>query len=427
MEYKKKFNKDVTKVTITFSHSTGIWDLNRERWVKEKTFDVIKKEETYKKIKEGAPLNLRGKYIEYFSLFEYRAKNDMGEFDQIHLKDLNAEGAFFEEGADFGFADFTEGNVDFSHITLLNGKFNFLGSSFKKGDMYFSFTNLGSVNIDCSCTNFDEGIIYFIASSLSGVVIDFMNSKLDNLIFANLNILEDFDMRVEKANLISFEDVKIYGNIDFSDYFTGGNDWLTPKVKILELKETKLYGKIHINYDDFRLGKVINSQGNTTTHKQKKEQFRLFKENFHTLGQYDDEDKAYVQFMKHKIRHEAGFNYNDSVWGKIKKVMKSPVFIFKWLVFEQMGLYGTSPFRVFLSMLIAIGGFSWMYSQLPPPLNGSPYPIFHSIITFLTIGYGTDYINMNSWAAKIFSGLEGFAGLFLMSYFTISFVRKVLR
>ena len=52
---------------------------------------------------------------------------------------------------------------------------------------------------------------------------------------------------------------------------------------------------------------------------------------------------------------------------------------------------------------------------------------FFCFITFLTIGYGSDYININSFCAKLLSGFEGFAGLFLMSYFTVAFVRKVLR
>lgn len=36
-------------------------------------------------------------------------------------------------------------------------------------------------------------------------------------------------------------------------------------------------------------------------------------------------------------------------------------------------------------------------------------------------------INAENFATVIFSGIEGFIGLFLMAYFTVSFVRKVLR
>jgi hypothetical protein len=49
---------------------------------------------------------------------------------------------------------------------------------------------------------------------------------------------------------------------------------------------------------------------------------------------------------------------------------------------------------------------------------------YHSAITFLTIGYG-DHFPYGS--IRWISSLEGWAGLFLMSYFTVAFVRKVLR
>ena len=49
---------------------------------------------------------------------------------------------------------------------------------------------------------------------------------------------------------------------------------------------------------------------------------------------------------------------------------------------------------------------------------------YHSAITFLTIGYG-DHFPFG--AIRWMSGIEGFVGLFLMSYFTVAFVRKILR
>ncbi|MCK5311801.1 MAG: hypothetical protein KAJ62_06810 [Desulfobacteraceae bacterium] len=43
----------------------------------------------------------------------------------------------------------------------------------------------------------------------------------------------------------------------------------------------------------------------------------------------------------------------------------------------------------------------------------------------MTIGYGD--IQPANFSGIILSGFEGFMGLFLMSYFTVTFVRKVLR
>jgi hypothetical protein len=50
--------------------------------------------------------------------------------------------------------------------------------------------------------------------------------------------------------------------------------------------------------------------------------------------------------------------------------------------------------------------------------------LYYSAITFLTIGYG-DYFA--DGFLKIVAGCEGFSGIFLMSYFTVAFVRKILR
>ena len=50
--------------------------------------------------------------------------------------------------------------------------------------------------------------------------------------------------------------------------------------------------------------------------------------------------------------------------------------------------------------------------------------LYYSGITFFTIGYG-DYF---AWGIlKPIAVFEGFSGVFLMSYFTVAFVRKILR
>ena len=60
----------------------------------------------------------------------------------------------------------------------------------------------------------------------------------------------------------------------------------------------------------------------------------------------------------------------------------------------------------------------------PDKLSLVAKSFYHSAITFLTIGYGDHY---PYGAVRWVSSLEGFFGLFLMSYFTVAFVRKVLR
>ena len=60
----------------------------------------------------------------------------------------------------------------------------------------------------------------------------------------------------------------------------------------------------------------------------------------------------------------------------------------------------------------------------PDKLSMVARAFYHSAITFLTIGYGDYY---PSGIIRWLSSVEGFSGLFLMSYFTVAFVRKILR
>jgi hypothetical protein len=115
-----------------------------------------------------------------------------------------------------------------------------------------------------------------------------------------------------------------------------------------------------------------------------------------------------------------------------------PVMAFKWLVFDKIGLYATSPGRVLLSVLGFWIFFGFIYflidlinlgstfSSVGNPDKLSPFlqSFYHSAITFFTIGYGDVY---PQGLSRIVSGIEGFMGVFMMSYFTVAFVRKVLR
>jgi hypothetical protein len=113
-----------------------------------------------------------------------------------------------------------------------------------------------------------------------------------------------------------------------------------------------------------------------------------------------------------------------------------PKYWFKQLLFDKAGLYATSPFRVMITMLTCFLVFSLIYLlllwQTPADIVASvdeqlsmvARSFYHSAITFLTIGYGDHY---PSGVIRWVSALEGFLGLFLMSYFTVAFVRKILR
>jgi len=60
--------------------------------------------------------------------------------------------------------------------------------------------------------------------------------------------------------------------------------------------------------------------------------------------------------------------------------------------------------------------------SITPELRQS---VYFSAITFLTVGYGD--IAPNNEFVALLAGAEGFIGLFMMSYFTVAVVRRLLR
>jgi hypothetical protein len=88
-------------------------------------------------------------------------------------------------------------------------------------------------------------------------------------------------------------------------------------------------------------------------------------------------------------------------------------------------------YLIFTSVYIVLGQFgnthissSLFAPEDPRTLSPIAKAFYHSAVTFLTIGYGDYYPDGIN---RLISGLEGFMGLFTMSYFTVAFVRKILR
>ena len=102
-----------------------------------------------------------------------------------------------------------------------------------------------------------------------------------------------------------------------------------------------------------------------------------------------------------------------------------------------MGKYATNPMRVILSVLIVYSVYSVLYFVIPlfsaaslessyqlTDAHSLGVAFYYSAVTFFTIGFG-DYYPMGY--LRILAATEGFTGVFLMSYFTVAFVRKILR
>ncbi|MCP3928799.1 MAG: two pore domain potassium channel family protein, partial [Bacteroidetes bacterium] len=253
-------------------------------------------------------------------------------------------------------------------------------------------------------------------------------AKINKLSFITCHLNAYFNLEFQECNLLDLSNSVVRDIVDIQSFD------IPIDIKSLNLSGLLLLGNIYINWETSKVKDLILNQ--QTSNRNKSEQFRILKENYHTLGQYNAEDEAYVEFK----RAETKADLEDAIksGSRSRKIKEYVEFGFKWLVFDKIGLYATNPARVLVSMVFTYLFFVLIYTVLPffvdtAILPSNEYDVelttlgkafYHSIVTFLTIGYGDYY---PSGIFRWISGFEGFTGLFMISYFTVAFVRKVLR
>ncbi|MEA3316996.1 MAG: potassium channel family protein [Bacteroidota bacterium] len=355
--------------------------------------------------------------------------------------EINFHFARFKSGnISFERTEFGKGKVDFRATEFSKGKINFNRATFGKGEKTFEACQLQEGRLSFKKADFGIGDVTFDLCDMAKATLYLDKAKFGNgnLSFSKANIAKlslkschlDYyvDLRLANCNFINLSDVIGRDIIDIkpSDF--------SINIKTLNLSGMRLIGRFYIDWYENNVKNLICSQTNTNN-REKSEQFRILKENFNFTGQYIDEDMAYVDFKRYEMKADIEKNKQNKF---VKRILTYPSFAFRWLVFDKIGLYATNPVRVLISMIFSYIFFSLLYSILPYIANtnitsslGDPDKLssvsvafYHSAVTFLTIGYGDYY---PSGVIRFLSGIEGFIGLFLMSYFTVAFVRKILR
>jgi hypothetical protein len=333
---------------------------------------------------------------------------------------------FGNSRVDFRTVDFGSGRINFNRSVFGNGEVNFEGASSKAGKIQFKKAEMGSGLKSFNLMEMDDTEISFERTEFGDGDVTFYESRFNSLSLKSCHLNTYFDLRLAKAQLLDISDTIVRDIVDLEPYD------FPVDIKVIDLTGMRLVGKLYIDWKRNRCKEVIMQQEGSTL-RQKAEQFRILKENFRETGKYSDEDQSYVMFKRFESK---SWLTEQKEKGGFTKIVSYIPHGFKWLVFDAMGLYATNPARVLVSMATGYLLFSIIYvlmilftnadvvSSTTDQLNVVARSFYHSAITFFTIGYGDHYPH---GAARVISAIEGFMGVFLMSYFTVAFVRKVLR
>ncbi len=437
---------------------TVVFKLVEDGNEKIRKFGVVDKEEVYKLITDGKEINLNYCYIEDFSLEEYKrihrytGRNNVDKDGYVLINYLSAINAFID--VDLTKSTF-EGGTNFSG-TMFATKTNFIGSTFKGKANFIRSTFKGVVKFNGATferkANFIKSIfeedVNFTGSIFKGEAVFFESTFKKKAIFTRGTFAEEVLFNSQCDNLI-LSGCLVRTCLDIRT---------SPRAKIDKLEMINLKNLGHVYFDWKVLKQKIYAQ-ESTDFSQKANQIQTIKENYSKLGWYEDEDEAYLEFKRYEMKSKLydGIekpkknirkkriknNFLDNsivligsfihfVGFYLRRLISRLRYVSKWLVLDKMGGFGTKPMNVFISMIIVISAFSITYYFLPSTLmyEQSNYEkgwtaIYHSIVTFLTIGNGN--VSPEGALGILISGFEGFIGLFLMSYFTVAFVRKILR
>ena len=335
---------------------------------------------------------------------------------------------FGNSKADFRTVDFGSGRINFNRSVFGNGEINFEGASSKAGKIQFKKALMGSGQKNFSLMEMDNTDISFEKTEFGSGAVSFYDSRFNSLSLKSCHLDDYFDLRLSKAKLLDLSDTIARDIIDLEPYK------FSVDIKTFNISGMRLIGKLYLSWESNNCKNSIISQEGTTL-RQKAEQFRILKENFNGTGKYEDEDNAYVMFKRFEAKSSLSVRKEAGV---IKKFTGYIPYGFQWLVFDKIGLYATSPGRVLFSVILLWIVFGSAYFTLdvsglgktvssvgnPDNLSALIQSFYHSAITFFTIGYGDVY---PMGLSRVFSGIEGFIGVFMMSYFTVAFVRKVQR
>ena len=233
-------------------------------------------------------------------------KKGIANFKNVNFGDGNVDFQFskFNDGnIFFDKATFNGKRVDFSKVDFGNGKLDFRRADFGNADVSFEEmehknervnfrrAKFGSGAISFKMALFGDADVIFDETEFGSGNISLLKAEARKISFKNCRFSNYADMRVEKCKVLDLSNTIIRDIID-----------LKPGVSKVDIDTLYIYGvknlgKIFVSWRFNNIPKLIGKQTKTTP-LQKADQYRILKEDFHDSGQYNDEDKAYVEFKR---------------------------------------------------------------------------------------------------------------------------------
>jgi hypothetical protein len=351
------------------------------------------------------------------------------QFAKFSGKDVSFDRVNFGKGdIDFRTTEFNGVKANFNRSIADDGFWDFTGCEVRNGKMTFKKVDFGYGRVDFSETIFENSDLNLSRAETMDALLIFEKANIHNLDLSYCFFNRYLNFRMSKACFIDLSNAVIRDILDMHLPEGGA------PVPVINFTDMSLPGLLYIDWRKNEVEKAIYNQKDQTTYYQKATQFLMLKENFNRNGQYDYEDLAYVEYRRSKARSRK-FRENISIWESVKD---NVAYALDKVLLDLTGLYGTSPARVFGTMILFYVLFSLMYILIIVTgagdivvSVGAEYDLslwskgfYHSAITMLTIGYG-DHFPVGP--ARGLSAIQGFVGMLLLSYFTVSLVHKILR
>ncbi|MBX4272101.1 potassium channel family protein [Clostridium estertheticum] len=272
----------------------------------------------------------------------------------------------------------------------------------------------------------DKNTFEFEDINFEGGKLNFEYSNLYNthLIFKRCKLNTFLNISVDECKGVSFNNSTINSGIIKIDVKNGCEE-----LSVLELLNV---GVIDIDWDKNNVYDAIVNR-NSKSYYDLAKQFLILKDSYNKLGYYEYEDKSYIIYKRYQLKAEY-IEGTKNISTK-KRIFNFIQYHLKRIFIDFFSEFGMNPKRIVLLMLVIIGLYSLIYSFLPIAYfaglatdcnNFSKIynSMYFSGITFLTIGYG-DIHPLN--IAKAIAVSEGFFGVLSMSYFVVTFSRKIIR